>query len=666
MTSSDRFDPASLREAAQAQLAGQQGDALEELHVHQIELEMQHQELQRIYEELEASHARYRRLFDDAPMAYLEVGALGEVTRHNRAAERLLGVCTDHRIHDFVERTHRPGFSELVNAAHAGELPLPARELLLHTPGGPRFVRISASPAADGHTLLALEDVTRMREAQEQLATSERRMRSFFDLAPDGIAVLRDEIVVFVNRSLCALLGATPLQLMQDGLHSTVVGDPSLFSRTEASMLEFVLRDLEGGEHAVEARTVDIDLDGRPARMWMIRDLTERRRMEARVARSERLASFGMLVSGVAHEINNPLSFVLANLEMMIDELSKLGHQAQVELAKDALEGGTRISAIVNDLRSFQRIDDELGPVDVNSVVVRTLRMAEPKVAHTTRVRQALGIVPAVVSNEGRLAQVLLNLVLNASQAMPQRPVDQNMVEVRTWAKDGEVCLLVEDNGNGIPKDKLRYLFDPFFTTRKNSGGTGLGLAISNGIVQQMGGFIDVQSEPGKGTRFVVHLPVSPRTHEPRPTPSPVAAPEPPVTPKARILVVDDEPAVARVVVRALRDFGQIDVVDCGRAAEAKIASSPDYDVILCDLVMDNGSGDELLTWLQEHRPAQARRLVFMSGMPHPEQQRPTRHRPTIKKPFNLAEVRQVVLEVASSARPLPATDRDDTESHTA
>ena len=486
--------------------------------------------------------------------------------------------------------------------------------------------------------------------SRERLRRSEANLRALWDASPDGIAVVQEDVVVFCNQRLAELLACAKADALGTRLVDLFVDD-EIANLAELSSSRAGRLIAGGAERPVACQRVPIDYEGQPAELWSLRDLSERKRLEANLSRAERLASIGMLISGVAHEINNPLAFVLTNLELLATTLRERGDDPElVGAAEDAHDGAQRLGAIVADLKAFQRSDDRISSLEPNALVVQTLRLAEPKVLHRAALRRDLGLVPSVAAPEGRLAQVLLNLVLNAVQAMPaERAPAQNRVDVRTYATATHVCFAVADNGVGIPEDKRKHIFDPFYTTRRSSGGTGLGLAICDGIVQQLGGYIEVTSELGRGSTFTVHLPI-----EGTPSDAPPRSSSSTESPAALldILIVDDELAVGRALRRALSDFGQIHLVGSGNEAIAHLEDHPEttYDVILSDLVMPDGSGYELLDWLQAERPSWVSRLIFMSGMPHPEQGDVSAI-PRVSKPFDIPALRALVTRAGLAGR---------------
>lgn len=376
---------------------------------------------------------------------------------------------------------------------------------------------------------------------------------------------------------------------------------------------------------------------------------SDHRELQARLAQTDRLTSLGTLAAGVAHEINNPLAYVLLNIGYLDEALPKLFTNQDDERVREtfvalnhARNGAERIRDIVRSLKTFSRPEnDTRAPLDVSHVLDATLAMVGNEIRHRARLVKDYSLVPEVFANEARLGQVFLNLLLNAVQALRDDRVSSN--EIRVVVKPAgadRVVVEVHDNGVGIHPQVRGRIFEPFFTTKPIGIGTGLGLAICHGIVTSLGGTLTFDSEIGKGTAFRVELPAvhhSASTGEPaisRPddggepsnqrshgAPSGHNANEPRSAPRAsrgvtsgRILVVDDEPIVCFSLERLLSKEGDVMAVTTAQQALKCIQSGERFDIILCDLLLPEMDGPALYEQLREIDPQQAERMLFVTG----------------------------------------------------
>ena len=241
-----------------------------------------------------------------------------------------------------------------------------------------------------------------------------------------------------------------------------------------------------------------------------------RRQEPMKAAESDRLATLGMLAAGLAHEINNPLTYLLLQLSQVVRRLPELESDANrthvqdlVALARGALEGAERIRGVMTAIRTFSRIDaTSLKPVDVRVPLDAAIKLVANELRHRARLVKAYTEPPVVMANEGRLGQVFLNLMTNAMHALPEGSPQEHEVRVSTGADNaGNLVVEISDTGSGIPAHVLERVFDPYFSTKPVGQGTGLGLAISRSIIAAHGGTIGVTSEPGHGATFRIVLP---------------------------------------------------------------------------------------------------------------------------------------------------------------
>ena len=383
-----------------------------------------------------------------------------------------------------------------------------------------------------------------------------------------------------------------------------------------------------------------------------LRGRTERLAMTGRLLQADRMVAVGTLAAGVAHEINNPLAYVVAALQFVESDLRTLedvpaGRLHEMKQAvSEAREGARRVTDIVRGLKTFSRADEERsGPVELGPVIESAINMALNEVKHRARLVKDFRRTPPVRANEGRLGQVFLNLLINAAQAIPEGRMDENQIRVSTRTDEcGRAVVEVSDTGEGIAPDVARHIFDPFFTTKPVGIGTGLGLFICRNIVGSVGGDIEVESHPGSGTVFRVTLPPSPGPDElARAEPAPEI-----VFPgrRGKVLVVDDEPAVGRAVKRLLQAEHEVCVLTSARDARDRIARGERFDAIICDLMMPVMTGIDLHGELAIVEPSQASRMVLLTGGAFTANAREFLERwpnPQLEKPVDAAALRAVV-----------------------
>ncbi len=481
-------------------------------------------------------------------------------------------------------------------------------------------------------TLRLLDEGTRTRQALiselQKAGEQARWLSAGLRDVHDGFLVLdRDRRVVYVNAawlgmrqvereqlvgklaSEVASMEGVPRELLEDieaklRAHKPWWGTIS-HKRKDGSVRELelsispVFDDHGGIEHYVE----------------LTRDVTERREAEAAMQQSERLASLGMLAAGMAHEINNPMTYVLSNLEHLkeLSQESKLQvdpEEVDLELClDDSIHGARRVVEIVADLQALsrQKVDSKVGKASALQTLEMCVRMAQGQIRHNAEVVREFPTEDVWLTiNPQKLSQILLNLILNAVQAMAPGQAAVNRLTLRVRAlSDGRGEISVADTGSGMPPGVAQRIFDPFFTTKGTGGGTGLGLSISHSIVTAAQGEILVESEVGKGTCFRVVLPLASAQEEASP-------PERTSLRGLSVLVVDDEPGVLTAIRRMLASCRTATATSVKQALE--MIAHERFDLVLSDVMMSEHTGMELVQALRERDPEMARRVCLMSG----------------------------------------------------
>lgn len=454
-------------------------------------------------------------------------------------------------------------------------------------------------------------------------------VRSLVDLLTVAACVHRDGRLLHANGSFLAALGYTTTESM--------VGRPlsALMREEDRIVLEARARELaeespsgpaidlrwrriDGELRVLRMSAVRMPFEGEPAVVELGPDATASM-LSAQMTATDQLASAGSLASGIAHEINNPLTYVLANLDCIREQLrtyaGRLPPAAYTELddiASEAKLGAVRVARIVQSLRIFSRVDDEQrAPTELTEVLEAACALAGNEIRHRARLVKVYRPLPPVEANDARLTLVFYNLFINAAQAITEGRADNNQVSLRTWTDSGRAVIEIRDTGVGIAPLHLPRIFDPFFSTKPQGIGIGLGLSVCHGIVSSLGGEIEVETTLGVGTVFRVSLPAY------------VGAPRPAVLTtrvstgtgrSGRILVVDDDAAICTAIRRTLGRKHQVLTTTSGAEAIDRIRAGERFDLILCDLMMPVVTGMEVHAAIASVAPDQAERMVFLTG----------------------------------------------------
>ncbi|MBK6696294.1 MAG: PAS domain S-box protein [Myxococcales bacterium] len=634
----------------------------------------------------------YRALFEQTPLAVIVWNQAGEVVAWNAAATHIFG--------------HEAG-SVLGSKALALIVPEPVRTFVEETwakLAGAGAQRVThANQTRDGRTILCewhltplvsdagepagvltiATDVTQRVLENDALKRSEGRFRTLIEVTPDAVCVTRNERFVYVNPAFVRYLGygsaEEVLQLGADAVLAAGEADKArargveLRKKRVVPPMAYTLRR-KGGEPAqCEIISMLVDFEGETCTLSTIRDLTERRQMQARLLQSDRMASVGTLAAGVAHEINNPIAYMKTNLDVLIGrslpELTRqlallsdetgaaTGHLADrlrdiTSMVSIVHEGTERVRGIVRDLKTFSRADTNVAPVDVVRVLDASINLAWNEIRHRATLIREYGDVPPVEANESRLGQVFLNLLLNAAQAIPVGDVSTHEIRVVSRTTEaGKVAVTVSDTGIGIATEARARIFDPFFTTKPEGVGTGLGLWVSQGIVNALHGSIEITSEEGRGTSVTVTLPSRFPTF---------GGPEVPHR-RGRILVVDEEPSLGSALSIALYAEHDVVAATSGKDAVSLLRRLGMFDVIFCEAELLDQTGLEVYLEATRENPALAPRFVFALGhSASPETREALAALPNalVQKPFGVSRLIDVVRTQIERTRPSLAPPR--------
>jgi PAS domain S-box-containing protein len=512
------------------------------------------------------------------------------------------------------------------------------------------------------HSEELLERSTRDAAAR---ASAEDRQRQILDAMADMILVKdADSKIVWANRALREAWGSDNEELLgqaynpqskADERNRSLEQDALVLDTQDTVLLPDERLERKDGR-ILQVDTVKSPIFDEKGRVIMTvgvsRDVSDRKKLEAQLRLTETMSTVGTLAAGMAHEINNPLTYVIANLEYLAERLPQHGpwlgeRQARewVSALTEAREGAQRVQRIVKDLKDASRGgEDHFGEVDVQQVLESTLKLAANELQHHARVVREYSRVPTVSGNASRIGQVFLNLLVNAAHAIREGAAHENEIRLLLCTDPkGRVVVEIRDSGHGIPEEHMARLFEPFFTTKDVGEGTGLGLFICHRIISDLGGSIEVESSPGSGSVFRVILPSSGQPSErleivvERPTQA---------LRRGRILVVDDDTLVAKALSRLLAEHHEVIALTSARDALVRLERGERFDLIFCDLMMPVTTGVEFHERLRELALDQAERTIFITGGAFTDASRKfleTTANDRLEKPFDQHKLRAIV-----------------------
>jgi two-component system cell cycle sensor histidine kinase/response regulator CckA len=619
------------------------------------------------------------QVLDELPMGvWVARAPSGEVAYVNRAFQEILGMSAvaESQIED-APRTYgifdrrgnpfpveRLPFSQVLATGATAVVD----DLVIHRPDRTRVnVRAVGQPVkdADGaltHVIVAFIDITREVVAEVQRATADAYLRLAVDHAPialfsidlDGIITLSEGAgLTSLGVRSGQLVGQSVFELYKD--HPTIPGYIRRGLRGESFWYTVQVRDAVYDTWLTPLRDAGGKIVGA---LGLSNDATEVRHLQAGIIQSDRVRAVGTLAASVAHEINNPLMYVLGafrSLDRTLEaqlaaaqngaEQEMLGSiRADSERMRDeiatARKGIEHITTIMRDLKTFSRSDDpKLEPVDLATILDSVLKLVRKEVTARARLAVSVTAVPLVLGSEARLVQVLLNLLMNAAQSLTGGHPQQDEVSLTLRPEGERVVIEVGDSGPGVPPAERERIFEPFVTTKPIGEGTGLGLFVCRNIVRGLGGEIAVMDRPGGGALFRVSLPVAEAVERAAELPTPAASEAPA---GRRVLVVEDEVLVARLMAAQLEEAGfSVEVAtDSERAMETLLSDRP-FDLVYCDLMMNGLTGMDIAEAVQDKAPERLAQMVFMTGgafLPRASEFVSVHRDRCVLKPFDAAE----------------------------
>ncbi|HVE78891.1 MAG TPA: PAS domain S-box protein [Gemmatimonadaceae bacterium] len=601
-----------------------------------------------------------RSIVEGLPDAVVVTSPDGVIIAANDAAARLFDTTLDTLIGRAIDAVLDADEERAVVATHERAAlrgtPQQYRLRIPRAGGPPRTATVSTAVLLRAGERIGcvstLRDVTEEAAAYETLALSESRYRHLLEGASDAILTLSAagaftssnyaaEVISGYSRDELVGMFFPPLIVPEE--LEKVFGEfqRALWGERKQEQFETLFIRKDGTLRSI-AVTASCIAKGEEV-LCIVRDVTDQKALQQQLIQSEKMGAIGQLVSGVAHELNNPLASVAAFAQLVLaDKTLPSGHRHSAEvIASEA----RRAARIVGNLLTFARQHKaEKVPADINRVLEETLelRVYELTVRGIQVERDFEPALPETMADVHQLKQVFLNLMTNAEQAMVGRERAHHRLTIRTRAATPLVRIEVEDTGPGVPPDSLERIFNPFYTTKPVGKGTGLGLSISLGIVSEHGGRIWAENIATGGSRFVVELPiVVPVRREARPATPPDAPPA-----GLRVLVADDEPSLREALSLWLRSQGHEVAMAASGAEALDLAARGAFDALLLDLRMPDVSGQEVFERLRRVQSALADRIIFITGDTVSTELRDflgSTGRPFVAKPFDFDELTTVL-----------------------
>jgi len=631
------------------------------------ELEAAENERKLAEEALQESELKYRSLADSIADVFFAMDGDLKYTYWNKASEDLTGISAKDAIGKQIFEIF-PDNEETKRAVSVYQEVLRTQQsrgfVNEYRLGDKRyFFDIRAYPSPNGLSVF-VRDVTERKQAEEALRESEEKYRSLVERANDGIAIVQDTLIKYINPRLAEIAGYTVAEMTGTPFTDYIYPDelPTVvdyYNRRMAgekvpSTYETALRHRNGSRREVEVNTSIITYQGKPAAFGIIRDLTERNRLEAQLHQAQKLEAMGTLAGGIAHNFNNLLMAIMGNASVMLLETDPTDpNYVRLKSIEKSVQNGSQLTSQL--LGYARKRGYEVRPVSLNQLVKETSDTFEMTKKEIRVHRELAQDLFGIKADQEQIEQALLNLYVNAADAMPGGG-DLFLKTLNTTHKDmrnkpykvtpgSYVLLTVRDTGVGMDKKTMERVFDPFFTTKAIGMGTGLGLASVYGIIKFHAGYIDVESQEGHGTTFSIYLPASEKKviMEEREKAAEV------LMGTGTILLVDDEDIVLDACKRMLNALGyEVLLARSGKEAiELYKANKDKVDLVLLDMVMPEMGGGETYDQMKEINPTI--KVLLSSGYSIDGQATDILDRGCnafIQKPFSMSDLSQKIRAV--------------------
>lgn len=539
-----------------------------------------------------------------------------------------------------------------------------------------------------------------LAKAIENIYYSEQRYRILMDNASCGIFIFDTKgKLLEVNKQGEKLLNCSKSEILNQDFMNFIVDTEKTAAKFSIKKIiqekipihgELRIKPLNIIERTIEYSGVEVKTQNESVIMIMTTDVSERNKLKNQALLNDKLATVGTLAAGVAHEINNPISWVMTNLiyiknnmgafkkllqamyeinqenDMnkrlkLIEEFLIPINQSQFiiefdEMINESLQGVERVRDIVKNLKGFSRMDEsDLAPVNIHDVLNVAISMASLEFKYRAKLdKNYAKNLPSILTNSGKLNQVFLNLMINSAQAIPEGNINHHVIKVTTELVGNYIRIDVSDTGQGIPPEILPHIFDPFFTTKSAGHGTGLGLPICHEIISHLNGKIEVKSILNQGSIFSVYLPI---LQEPLNTSCNME--DAGEAQLKKILIVDDEPYLLKSLSNTLKHQYDITTALGGHLAiETLKQHSGKFDAIICDLQMQDVNGADFYYYVSEHYPNLIQRIIFITGglySPMLSEFLKTVENSLIEKPFTQDELMNAIKHCILMELPKPS-----------